>query len=284
MFAIIIADLISELVAQGINKVESHMNRSEIVLQILNKFNLKPDDTPNDFEGVYKYTLVEYGVGKPQPILNLFRQQEIQEAFKKAFQENRVLDFHCEVENCIVSYSWGDEIRENNIDYKSEIGEFEILFTKVAKRAIPVSETFIHKKLDELAKIIKQSVEPLVDSELRIFEKGLDGIKKLIVKTNSRFIKIGRSPYSDITLPELTVSWEHGYIVFTQGKYIYRHLSQKNSTYIDRKHLINELNTKKYLLELPLADNDKIRIGGHELIVSFDIKGCPIHTTTETEE
>ncbi|NJR71522.1 MAG: hypothetical protein HC771_25125 [Synechococcales cyanobacterium CRU_2_2] len=39
-------------------------------------------------EGVYRYALVEYGVGKPKPCLQVFRAPEIYKIFRQAFDQN----------------------------------------------------------------------------------------------------------------------------------------------------------------------------------------------------
>ncbi|HEY9801037.1 MAG TPA: hypothetical protein V6D25_11815, partial [Leptolyngbyaceae cyanobacterium] len=74
----IIDDIISALVGQGVENVQDKLWHSEKVIQLLQKFKLKPDAPPNDFDGVYVYTLIEYGLGKPKIILELFRELEIQ--------------------------------------------------------------------------------------------------------------------------------------------------------------------------------------------------------------
>jgi len=50
------------------------INRNERVIQLLKRLKLDPDHPPEDFTGVYQYALVEYGVGKPRPVLEIFRQ------------------------------------------------------------------------------------------------------------------------------------------------------------------------------------------------------------------
>ena len=67
----------------GIAKDE--LKRNERVIKLLKQFNLDPDHPPAEFTGVYNYALVEYGVGKPRAILQLFRQEEVQKAFREAF-------------------------------------------------------------------------------------------------------------------------------------------------------------------------------------------------------
>ena len=101
----VIDDIIGELVSQGVGKAQDKLICNETVLKLLDKFNLKPDEPPNDVEGVYRFTLVEYGVGKPKPILELFRQQKIQEAFSKAFGQNNPSILLREVEDYIEGYA-----------------------------------------------------------------------------------------------------------------------------------------------------------------------------------
>ncbi|MEM8970307.1 MAG: hypothetical protein AAGE93_28080, partial [Bacteroidota bacterium] len=57
--------------------IKEKVQRNETVIKLLQQFKIDPEHPPRDFSGVYTYTLIEYGVGKPQPILELFRQQEI---------------------------------------------------------------------------------------------------------------------------------------------------------------------------------------------------------------
>ncbi len=67
--------------------IKEKVQRNETVIKLLKQFKIDSEHPPGDFSGVYAYTLVEYGVGKPQPILELFRQQEIKAAFRKAFDQ-----------------------------------------------------------------------------------------------------------------------------------------------------------------------------------------------------
>ena len=64
---------------------KDELKRNERVIKLLKQFNLDPDHPPSEFTGVYRYALVEYGVGKSQAILQLFRQEEVQKAFRQAF-------------------------------------------------------------------------------------------------------------------------------------------------------------------------------------------------------
>ena len=127
----IIDDIINSIVASGVSQVQDQLNRQENVVRLLNKFNLKPEAPPNNFEGVYVYTLIEYGVGKPEQILKLFRQEKIKSAFSKAFQENNpnlLLDVG---EEYLENEELGSEIRDLELDYRREFAEFSALFIQV---------------------------------------------------------------------------------------------------------------------------------------------------------
>ncbi len=68
-------DKIIEAIADiAIPIVKDKLQRNETVIKLLKLFNLDPEHPPSDFGGVYAYALVEYGVGKPLPFLELFRQ------------------------------------------------------------------------------------------------------------------------------------------------------------------------------------------------------------------
>jgi predicted NACHT family NTPase len=64
------------------------MERNEAVIRLRNKFNLNYENLPDDFPTVYAYTLVEYGAGKEEALLNLFERPEIQKAFQSEFRKN----------------------------------------------------------------------------------------------------------------------------------------------------------------------------------------------------
>jgi len=66
------------------DSAKESLSRNERVIKLLKQLNLDPYHPPEDFTGVYQYALVEYGVGKPRPVLEIFRQTEIQQLFRSA--------------------------------------------------------------------------------------------------------------------------------------------------------------------------------------------------------
>ncbi len=113
--------------------------RNEIVVKTLKDLKLDPTQPPKDVDGVYVYALVEYGVGKDEPILKLLREKEIKNAFWSAYSANYPISFLNEV-NKFLNWElkdWntlGNEIKESQINIRSELEEFGRAFIRVAKR------------------------------------------------------------------------------------------------------------------------------------------------------
>jgi predicted NACHT family NTPase len=135
--------------------IKDKLQRNETVIKLLKKVNLDPDHPPADFSGVYAYALVEYGVGKPKPILSLFRQQEIQKIFRKALDQNNPSILLKEGEAFLNGYALGDEIRELGIDAHREFAAFATVFIEVAKRSRTPAEVLTNQQIGSLHKRIE---------------------------------------------------------------------------------------------------------------------------------
>ena len=61
----------------GSQFVKDKLQRSEYVIRVLKVVGIDPEHPPEDFEAVYVYALVEYGYGKPDVCLEIFRAAEI---------------------------------------------------------------------------------------------------------------------------------------------------------------------------------------------------------------
>ncbi len=141
--------------------IKEKVQRNETVIKLLKQFKIDPEHPPGDFSGVYAYTLVEYGVGKPKPILELFRQQEIKAAFRKAFDHNNPSILLSEVDAFVEAYAVGDEIKSLRIDIKREIAAFYIVFSQVAKLTRNPADTMMSQQIGSLHTNIKNIQEQL---------------------------------------------------------------------------------------------------------------------------
>jgi predicted NACHT family NTPase len=166
----IIDDVIGALVGKATDIVLDELDHSETRLRILDKFDLKPDTPPNDFDGVYVYTLIEYGVGKQKVILQLFKEEEIKEEFQQAFSQNKSFNLQT-LDGFIQSSDIGDKIKEQNIDYRRELAEFARLFLEIAKRARTATEILQDHKLDGLQNSLNQVREKINQLSLPEIQK-----------------------------------------------------------------------------------------------------------------
>ncbi len=178
-----IDDVISALVGEAVGKILDDLQCNETRLRLLNKFGLKPDTPPNNFDGVYVYTLIEYGVGKEKVILQLFKETEIKEEFKEAFNENRSFNIQT-LDNFIQSLDIRDKIKKQNIDYQTidyrgEFAQFAESFEKNAKRTRTVPEILHDHKLDSLQTSLNQIREQINQLSLPELQKQTELAKEL---------------------------------------------------------------------------------------------------------
>ena len=119
---------------------------------------------PANFTGVYIYSLVEYGVGQPRSLLEIFRQEDIQQAFRKAFDHNNSFILLGEVETFLDTYTLGDEIRKLRLDVMREVAAFAIVFlevTKYARYPVDVSKSQKINSLHEIIVVIQEELDRL---------------------------------------------------------------------------------------------------------------------------
>ncbi|MBO1057958.1 MAG: NACHT domain protein [Dolichospermum sp. JUN01] len=131
--------------------------RSETVIKILQELKLDPIQPPKDFDGVYKYALVEYGVNKPEPVLKLFREKEIQRFFWDNFNSDHPSTLPKKVEDFLDWNILGDEIRKlKNIDPLKEFAEFSKVFVRVARRTMNPEQVVFLKELERLIELLNE--------------------------------------------------------------------------------------------------------------------------------
>ncbi|BAY21184.1 WD-40 repeat protein [Calothrix sp. NIES-2100] len=141
--------------------IKEKILRSETVIKLLQQFNLDPEHPPADFSGVYAYALVEYGVGKPKPLLELFRQEAIKQAFRTALNHNNPSILLSEVDVFLDTYTLGDDIRSLELDIRREVAEFATVFIEVAKRTRTPADVLLNQKIGSLHKRIASIQEQL---------------------------------------------------------------------------------------------------------------------------
>jgi predicted NACHT family NTPase len=144
--------VISLLTAIPLGTIRDKFQRNETVIKLLKKFNLDPDSPPADFSGVYVYTLVEYGAGKPKQILELFRQPEIESAFRKAFESDSPAILIQAGDEFLNASALGQELRDLGIDPRREFMAFAAVFMEVAKRTRSIGDVMVGNAIASLQK------------------------------------------------------------------------------------------------------------------------------------
>ena len=150
---------------------KDELKRNERVIKLLKQFNLDPDHPPAEFSGVYNYALVEYGVGKSLAILQLFREEDIQKAFRKAFDADNPNIVIEEVEKILEPDEWNllqVAIAEDEIDVLHELAEFSAVFLKV----VELSRTPAEVKRDRNIASLQQELQVIKQQLLELSTLG----------------------------------------------------------------------------------------------------------------
>ncbi|MEO1402992.1 MAG: NACHT domain-containing protein [Cyanobacteria bacterium J06635_1] len=141
---------LDNLIAAIFASAAGQLSRNERVIKLLKAFNLDPDHPPADFRGVYRYALVEYGVDKPKPVLEIFRQTEIQQLFREALAQNNPTLLLQQGEAFLAEHPVGQSSQSQQIDVRREFYEFAAVFIEVAKRTRTPAEMLTNQKIDSL--------------------------------------------------------------------------------------------------------------------------------------
>lgn len=123
------------------------VERNDVVIKLRDKFNLKHENLPDNFPVVYAYTLVEYGAGKEEALLNLFEQPEIQEAFRCEFRE--------------INPARLEEAIEESVDW--ELLDWNTLGQQIKKLATDAQKDttgYIRQEIEDFRKVFYQKVLP----------------------------------------------------------------------------------------------------------------------------
>ncbi|PAX52321.1 hypothetical protein CK510_19970 [Brunnivagina elsteri CCALA 953] len=156
----VLKSLIDKIAEITVSFIKNKLERNEVVIKILKQFDLDPEHPPEDFEGVYAYALVEYGIGKPKAILNLFRLKKIQNAFRKTFEQNNFSILE-KVSNELIENDFGNEIRQLEIEPRRELIAFSAIFIEVVKRSRTPKEVLTQQKIESIHKRVEILLERL---------------------------------------------------------------------------------------------------------------------------
>jgi predicted NACHT family NTPase/WD40 repeat protein len=142
--------LISSILGFGTEIGKNKLQRNELVIKLLKKLKLNPDHPPADFTAVYQYALVEYGIGKPQPVLEIFRQSEIHQIFRRALDLNNPAILLTEGEEFLSGHMLGNELQSLGMNVHREFYEFAAVFIEIANRTRTPAEVLTNQRLESV--------------------------------------------------------------------------------------------------------------------------------------
>ncbi|MEH2177806.1 NACHT domain protein [Nostoc sp.] len=161
----LVVNALKSIAKPAASLVINQAQRNETVVRTLKQYDFDPVQPPKDVDGVYVYSLIEYGVGKPEAILNLFREREIKKAFWSAYTSNNPLGFYKQVEKFLQGNDLAYDIRLLRIELHSELEEFGEIFIKVAKKSKSKEfEPFPDWNLDEYPAEFKSLIREKIRS------------------------------------------------------------------------------------------------------------------------
>ena len=145
----------------GVDVAKKKLNRQEAVVGILKRLNIESAPAADDFEAIYTYTLVEYGVDKPEPILNFFRHKIIVKAFRRALYENNMAILSKEAEEII---DWNKEtglLGEIDYDPRLEFANFTAVFNQIVDNLRSPSDVKRDQKLEDIQRGLEELAKKL---------------------------------------------------------------------------------------------------------------------------
>ena len=86
------------------------VSRRKATVDLLRRFKLNPGKPPADFNGIYIYSLVEYGVFKPRPVLDLMCNPLVNRVFRQSYNGDNISLLDNEAEEII---NWNEIVPEN---------------------------------------------------------------------------------------------------------------------------------------------------------------------------
>ncbi|MEG4859176.1 NACHT domain-containing protein [Microcoleus sp. K1-B6] len=239
--------VISLLTAIPLGTIKDKFQRNETVIKLLKRFNLDPDAPPADFSGVYVYTLVEYGAGKPKQILELFRQKEIESAFRKAFESDSPAILIKAGDEYLNESALGKEIRDLGIDPRREFMAFAAVFMEVAKRTRTLGDVMMGNAIASLQKRLSM----VMDRIERL--PTIEGIR-------TEFARLESEDYPALpAAASINIQKSQAFILSQQVRGWFETLSYKFETY-----QISEDNYFEWIINVPVRRNryDRILVRG----------------------
>ncbi|MCA9996244.1 MAG: SUMF1/EgtB/PvdO family nonheme iron enzyme [Anaerolineales bacterium] len=128
----IVGSIVEMGVQTPIEAAYSKAKRTETVIKLLKKLNISHEPERDDFEGMYRFALVEWGVFKPAAVVGFFRDKTVQETFAAGFRSSDFSGWLAQSEGAYETY-----LRQQGaIEYdpRRELEDFLAVFHAIVDR------------------------------------------------------------------------------------------------------------------------------------------------------
>ncbi|MQR85559.1 hypothetical protein GFV16_06345 [Bacillus megaterium] len=139
------------------------IERNATVIKVLKKLKLDPTHPPNDFDAVYAYTLVEFGVGQSKLILEFFSDKYVKDLFHEFYNRRDKGKFEEESEELLKWHRKGEIFSQREINPASKLDEFFLTFNNVIETVLKPTDINIkhqinntYQKIEDVHKDVNQ--------------------------------------------------------------------------------------------------------------------------------
>lgn len=131
--------------------------RKEAVLRALRAVRLNPTVPPQDFGSLYAHALIEYCLGRPEPVLAFFRNPYVLESFRRSFSEGDWAAFRAEAAEAVERNRETAEFGHLGHGFEEHVDGFTAAFQGLVDRSRAPHEARLEQKLDVFLERVSQT-------------------------------------------------------------------------------------------------------------------------------
>lgn len=182
---------------------------------------------PQNFDEAYKAALIDYGIGKPKPLLDLFKHDDINQAFRRWFDEGGIANTLDITSAVLENDPVGQRLRELELDAqaKFEVYQLALYLTEQLRLMQSLYDQIqdaeirkIHSKVAQLASIddlneLRKETEKQIENQQKAFSDVQNKLNKVRVVPeiiyDTTVFRDRRQSELALFLDENEVEWEY---------------------------------------------------------------------------
>lgn len=133
-----------------VESIKDNLGKSETVVRVLKRLGMAERPSSSDFDAIFVYALVDYGLYKPAAILNVFRSPTLREGFREAFYSGEHEKLDREVDTILDINRDTGEFGSIGYRLREEVDELWQTFMRVVNATRTPAQVQDTLKLDQL--------------------------------------------------------------------------------------------------------------------------------------